>query len=82
MLAQQQPPQAVNLHDAKTHFSRLVNRAMAGEDVVIAKAGKPVVKLVPIASAVQRQWGLDAEQGWIADDFDAALPNELMQHFS
>jgi prevent-host-death family protein len=41
----------VNVHDAKTHFSRLLDRAHAGEEIVIAKAGKPYAKLVPLASA-------------------------------
>jgi prevent-host-death family protein len=42
----------VNIHEAKTHLSRLVERAAAGEEVVIAKAGKPLIKLVPYKSAI------------------------------
>ena len=51
-------PETVNLYDAKTQLSRLVDRAIAGEDIVIARAGKPVVRLVPLASAAPRQPGM------------------------
>ena len=44
-------PETVNLYDAKTQLSRLVDRAIAGEDIVIARAGKPAVRLVPVESA-------------------------------
>ena len=42
--------QTINVHDAKTHFSRLLDRVMAGEEIIIAKAGVPVARLVPINS--------------------------------
>lgn len=59
----------VNLHFAKTHLSRLVEDAMAGEDVIIAKAGKPLVRLVPIsATETPRQLGALAGQVHEADD--------------
>lgn len=48
----------VNLYDAKTQLSRLIDRAAAGEDIVIARAGKPIVRLVPVADALPRQPGL------------------------
>ncbi len=48
----------VNLYDAKSQLSRLIDRAAAGEDIVIGRAGKPVVRLVPVESAVPRQPGL------------------------
>jgi prevent-host-death family protein len=51
-------PETVNLYDAKTQLSRLVDRANAGEDIVIARAGKPLVRLVPVEAAVPRQAGL------------------------
>jgi prevent-host-death family protein len=51
-------PELVNLYDAKTQLSRLIDRAAAGEDIVIARAGKPVVRLVPVEDAVPRQPGL------------------------
>jgi prevent-host-death family protein len=49
---------SVNLYDAKTQLSRLVDRAIAGEEIVIARAGKPVVRLVPVDGAAPRQPGL------------------------
>ena len=72
----------VNLHAAKTHLSRLVAEAAAGEDVVIAKAGRPVARLVPIAP-VDRRRGFGAMTGkiHIAADFDAALPADLARAF-
>ena len=48
----------INIYEAKTHFSRLVDRVASGEEIVIARAGKPVVRLVPIESAGPRQPGL------------------------
>lgn len=66
---------SVNLHYAKTHLSRLVDEALAGEDVVLARAGTPVVRLVPIEPAKrERQLGLDQGRIWISDDFDEPMP--------
>ena len=48
----------VNIYDAKTHLSRLVDQAAAGEDIVIARAGKPMVRLVPVERKAPRQPGL------------------------
>ncbi|MEA2744731.1 MAG: hypothetical protein QOF90_3689 [Acetobacteraceae bacterium] len=48
----------VNLYDAKSQLSRLIDRAAAGEDIVIARAGKPIVRLVPVEDALPRQPGL------------------------
>ena len=53
----------VNLHAAKTHLSRLVDEAAAGEDVVIAKAGKPMVRLVPVAGSPGRSGRLTRSSG-------------------
>jgi prevent-host-death family protein len=62
----------VNIHEAKTHFSRLVDRAVAGEDIVIAKAGRPVAKLVGYSTPKEpRKLGLLKGKIWIAPDFDA-----------
>lgn len=71
----------VNVHEAKTHLSRLLERVAAGEEVIIAKSGKPVARLVPVATPGKRPLGLDAGKGWIADDFDAPLPPELLDEF-
>jgi prevent-host-death family protein len=66
----------VNTHQAKTHLSQLIERAMAGERIVIAKAGKPKVVLSPIPSSEPRRPGRFAGQIHMADDFDAPLTNE------
>jgi len=71
----------VNVHDAKTHLSRLLERVAAGEEIVIAKAGKPVARLVPYS----RTQGSRIPGGWagrvrIIEDFDI-LPPELAAAF-
>ena len=72
----------VNLHAAKTHLSRLVDAAAGGEDVVIAKAGKPMVRLIPVGTK-RRRTGFGADKGgiWMSDDFDAPLPDEILRAF-
>lgn len=72
----------VNLHAAKTHLSRLVDEAVEGKEVVIAKAGKPMVRLVPVATKPRRT-GFGDMKGriWIADDFDAPLPDAVLRRF-
>lgn len=71
-----------NLYDAKTSLSQLVDRAAAGEEIVIAKAGKPLARLVPIqAAALPRRPGAWKGRVRIADDFDAPLPCELAAAF-
>jgi len=71
----------VNIHEAKTHFSRLVERAARGEEIVIGRAGKPVAKLVPYRAAPRsrKPGGWDG-QVRIAPDFDD-LPPELAEAF-
>jgi prevent-host-death family protein len=71
----------VNIHEAKTHLSRLLERVAAGEEVVIAKAGKPVARLIPFAPRGKRILGIDAGKVWIADDFDAPLPDDMLADF-
>jgi len=66
----------VDMHEAKTELSRLVERALAGEEVVIARAGVPVVRLVPVAREGKRKLGQWAGQVEMADDFDAPLTDE------
>lgn len=70
----------VNVHEAKTTLSDLIARAEAGEEVVIARANKPVVRLVPIAhKPAKRIAGLNANpDAWIADDFDAPMQDEAV----
>jgi prevent-host-death family protein len=64
-------PTTVNIHEAKTHLSRLVARAAAGEEIVIAKAGEPMARLVAYEpNREPRQFGRLKGKIWIADDFD------------
>ena len=72
----------VNIHQAKTQFSRLVDRAAGGEDIIIAKAGKPVARLIPYApkGAVRRP-GTMRGKIRIKKNFDAPLPKELLDSF-
>ncbi|MGQ0735897.1 MAG: type II toxin-antitoxin system Phd/YefM family antitoxin [Acidobacteriota bacterium] len=72
----------VNLHAAKTSLSRLVDEAVEGEDIVIAKAGKPMVRLVPVVRETRRT-GFAADRGRIAvsGDFDAPLPRSVLRAF-
>jgi prevent-host-death family protein len=61
----------VNIHEAKTHFSKLVSRAENGEEIVISRAGKPVVKLVAYQEKKQpRKPGALKGKIWMAPDFD------------
>lgn len=70
----------VNIHEAKTHLSRLLARVAAGEEVVIAKAGKPLARLVPYdAPTEDRKPGLAAGLVKIAADFDAPLPDDVLR---
>ena len=72
----------VNIHEAKTHLSRLLRRVAAGEEVVIAKAGKPVARLVPAGEPHrERILGSDVGRVWIADDFDDPLPPDIQAAF-
>lgn len=73
----------VNLYEAKTHLSKLVEAAARGEEIVIAKAGKPRARLVPLEKpqAKRTPGGLKGRI-WIADDFDDELPPEVLAGFS
>lgn len=75
--------ETVNLYGAKTHLSELVDRAAAGEEIVIAKAGVPLARLVPLAgfSPTRAPGGWEGVV-WVSDDFDAPLPAELLAGFS
>lgn len=69
---------SVNIHDAKTHLSRLVERAEHGEEIVIARAGRPVAKLVPYRETREpRKLGAWKGKVWISPDFDAPLPPDV-----
>jgi prevent-host-death family protein len=76
------PMKMFNIHAAKTQLSRLIEQAAAGEEIVIAKAGKPVARLVPFEPRREpRKPGLMKGQIWIAEDFDDPLPEEIMAAF-
>jgi len=64
----------VNIHEAKTQLSRLLSRVAAGEEIIIARSGKPIARLIPYENKTQRTPGRHAGQGHIAEDFDAPLP--------
>jgi prevent-host-death family protein len=72
----------VNIFEAKTQLSKLIQMAENGEDVVIARAGKPVVRLTQLEPKKRpiRYGGLKGKI-WIADDFDAPLPPEVLAEF-
>ena len=66
--------QTVNIHEAKTHLSRLLEQVANGDEVIIAKAGKPVARLVPLdAAPKKRRLGLLKGKLQVPDDFDAPL---------
>jgi prevent-host-death family protein len=68
----------VNLHEAKTHLSRLVEKAAAGETVVIAKSGKPMVRVIPVdAPAEAQRLGFMAGEIDVPDDFDSMGQEEI-----
>jgi prevent-host-death family protein len=76
-------PQMVNIYEAKTQLSKLVDLASSGTDVVIARAGKPVARLTGLPTTQKRpiKFGALKGKGWIADDFDAPLPDHILAEF-
>lgn len=72
----------VNIHEAKTHFSQIVERALSGEEVIIAKNGHPILSLQPIPSSKRdRKPGLSIGKGRIMDDFDSPLDESIIVEF-
>ena len=72
----------VNIHEAKTHLSRLLARVLEGEEIVIAKSGKPVARLVAVQSQAQRRvFGQDKGLFEVPDDFDDPLPEDVLASF-
>jgi prevent-host-death family protein len=73
----------VNIHEAKTHLSKLLARVEAGEEIVIARAGKPIAKIVRLPSRGKRSKGgfLKGLGIVIADDFNDPLPDEILDEF-
>jgi prevent-host-death family protein len=73
----------INLYDAKTNLSQLVERAAAGEEIIIAKAGRPLARLMPLAKRVaERPLGLYAAYVEMGPDFDDPLPEDLAKAFA
>jgi prevent-host-death family protein len=71
-----------NVHQAKTQLSQLLRRVEAGEEIVIARAGRPVARLVPVRAGLdERPLGIDAGLVRIAPDFDAPLPDAVLGDF-
>ena len=71
----------VNVHEAKTHLSRLLLRVAGGEEIVITRDGKPIARLVPIKPRTRRVIGQDDGLFKVPDDFDAPLPDEVLAPF-
>jgi len=73
----------VNVHEAKTHLSRLLERVERGEEIVIARSGKPVARLVPVEPSLagKRPIGLYKGQIWMSEDFDEPLPWQIFPGF-
>ena len=72
----------VNVHQAKTELSRLLNRVLAGEEVLIAKAGKPVARLIPIEPPrPHSRLGLDQSDWKVPEDFNEPLSEEILKTF-
>lgn len=72
----------VNMHEAKTHFSKLIESVINGEEVIIAKSGKPVARLVPMEPPkTQRRFGVLKNKIKISKNFDDPLPDDVLSGF-
>jgi prevent-host-death family protein len=72
----------VNIYEAKSKLSKLINQVIAGEEVIVAKWGKPVAKIVPFDKPSRdRKPGSAKGKILISDDFDAPLPDEILKEF-
>jgi prevent-host-death family protein len=72
----------INIHEAKTHLSRIVDEVAAGSEVIIAKAGKPMARLIPLAGVRRpKKLGLLKGKIKVPDDFNAPLPDEVIAGF-
>ena len=73
----------VNIHEAKTHLSQLLSQALSGEEIVIAKAGKPMVRLVPVEEPIcDRILGQDEGLFTVPEDFNDPLPDDILSAFT
>lgn len=72
----------VNVHDAKTHFSKLLTRVGSGEEIIIAKAGKPVARMLPIVKKTEKRVAGSAKgRILIKEDFYKHLPEKILKEF-
>ena len=71
----------VNIHEAKTHLSRLLLDVENGQEVTIARAGRPIARLVPAEKPRKRELGLERGQIWIAPDFDDPMPADWLDEW-
>ncbi len=71
----------VGIHEAKTNLSRLLRRVAAGDEIVITRSGRPVARLIPINEASPRLLGEDEGRFVVPEDFDAPLPDDLIDGF-
>lgn len=71
----------VGVHEAKTHLSRLLRRVELGEEITIRNGGRAVARLVPVEPRSRREFGLDRGRFEVPDDFDAPLPDEVLDAF-
>jgi prevent-host-death family protein len=72
---------SVNVHEAKTHLSKLLARVRAGEEIIIAKNGQPIARLVRVEPPGRRLFGADRGRFEVPEDFDAPLPEEVLKDF-
>jgi len=78
------PMQTINIHEAKTHLSRLVEEASQGKSFIIAKAGKPMVKVIPLSAddrEGEQKFGFMAGEISVPDDFDSLGATEILTLF-
>jgi len=71
----------VGVFHAKTHFSALIDDAERGETTLVTRNGKPIARIVPADVAARREFGFDDGLGFVADDFDAPLPDDVLSTF-
>ena len=82
MAARRSTAKTVNIHDAKTRLSQLIERVEAGEEIVIARAGRPVARLAPLKARLgPRRLGRLDGRFRIPDDFNAPLPADVLEAF-
>jgi prevent-host-death family protein len=74
-------PKTVNIHEAKTHLSRLVRRAQSGEEIIISRGGTPVARLVAVESDHARALGRDRGRFTVPDDFNDPLDPATLEEF-